>query len=90
MLLHSEPHLTELASAEEFVRAVAELVLARPGQFTTTYELTNEVCDRYFASAGMNRTTSVASWPTSQAQPSIRLEESHETRTSRPMHSNCA
>ncbi|PYX87075.1 MAG: hypothetical protein DMG68_13005 [Acidobacteria bacterium] len=60
MFPHSEPRLNELEQVGEFVRAVAELVLAGSGEFTTTYELTNEVCDRYFAPASTDRATKVA------------------------------
>jgi hypothetical protein len=90
MLPHSNLLRNELDNTEEFVCAVAKLVLTSSGQFTSTYELTNQVCDRYFAVASTDRATNVAPWPTSQAQQDIKVEDSHETRTSRPMHSTCA
>jgi hypothetical protein len=90
MLPNLETRVNDLTGVEEFVRAVADLVLGGSGEFTTTYEITNEVCDRYFAPASAYRATNVAAWPTSKAQQSTKLEDQHETRTSRPVHSSCA
>lgn len=90
MLPHSNLRLNELDNTEKFVRAVADLVLASSGQFTSTFELTNQVCDRYFAAASTDRATNVAQWPASEAQQNINIEDQYETRTSRPVHSNCA
>lgn len=83
-------HLRELEQVDELIGAVAALVLTRSGEFTTTFETTNRVCDRYFADTSDNRATNVAPWPTSQAQQNIKIEDFHETRTSRPLHSSCA
>lgn len=82
--------LKDIEQIDEFIGAVADLLLARSGEFTTTFEMTTRVCDRYFAEASPNRATNVASWPTSKAQQNIKDEEFHETRTSLSMHSSCA
>ena len=85
----SSLRLEDIEPIDEFIGAMADLLLARSGQFTTTFEITNQVCDQYFAGVSAGRATNVAPWPTSKAQQDIKNEDFHETRTSPPT-SSCA